>query len=322
MPLFTRNPSASGINLPQRPDRATTLARPTGRTRLWLAAAAALVGALGCVLVQAPARWLADAVTSASGGQLQLVNARGTVWQGQAQTLFSGGNGSQDRTLLPTPLHWQLAPAWLSPHTPGMPDAANAGSGPAPGNNGQSGATTEPSTSGPALSIHLHTDCCTPAGVQLWLQPRWRGVALTLAPHQSQWPAELLSGLGTPWNTLQLQAQLALNTSAIALQLGPTGLHGQGTATLDVRDAASRLSTLRPMGSYRLTWQASAQTAPSLSLSTLQGALLLQGRGEWIAGRLRFQGDAQASPGREDALANLLNILGRRQGARSLITIG
>lgn len=309
MPLFNRASPTRGqvapLAAPMRVRRAPNPASAAARTGLVVAAA--LVGALGGVLVQAPARWMADAVGSASSGHVQLVNARGTVWQGQAHVLLSGGSGSQDRTLLPTPLRWHLRPAWLGQPTPGTATAPGDGPG---------------APRGPALSVGLRTDCCLPTGLQLWVQPRWRGLALHLEPHQSQWPAELLAGLGTPWNTLQLQAQLALSTSAIGLELGPTGLRSQGTATLDVRDAASRLSTLRPMGSYRLTWQAAPQTAPTLNLSTVQGALLLQGRGEWIAGRLRFQGDAQASPGREDALANLLNILGRRQGARSLITIG
>ena len=38
--------------------------------------------------------------------------------------------------------------------------------------------------------------------------------------------------------------------------------------------------------------------------------------------RLRFEGVASAAPEREAALANLLNIIGRRSGARSIITIG
>ena len=50
--------------------------------------------------------------------------------------------------------------------------------------------------------------------------------------------------------------------------------------------------------------------------------LLLQGRGQWVGGRLRFAGDAQAAPGSELALTNLLNIVGRRDGPRSVITIG
>jgi general secretion pathway protein N len=37
---------------------------------------------------------------------------------------------------------------------------------------------------------------------------------------------------------------------------------------------------------------------------------------------LHFSGSASAAPDREAALANLLNIIGRRSGARSIITIG
>ena len=72
-----------------------------------------------------------------------------------------------------------------------------------------------------------------------------------------------------------------------------------------------------------MTWQdfADGDTA-RLDVQTLSGALLLQGNGQWVGGRLRFAGDAQAAPGNEEALANLLNIVGRRQGARSVITIG
>jgi general secretion pathway protein N len=57
-------------------------------------------------------------------------------------------------------------------------------------------------------------------------------------------------------------------------------------------------------------------------LSTLQGSLQLQGRGQWINGRLQFQGAAQASAAQEAALSNLLNIMGRREGVRSIITVG
>ena len=60
----------------------------------------------------------------------------------------------------------------------------------------------------------------------------------------------------------------------------------------------------------------------TLDLATLRGALQLQGSGQWVGGRLRFQGVAEAAPDSEAALANLLNIVGRRQGTRSLLTIG
>jgi general secretion pathway protein N len=83
---------------------------------------------------------------------------------------------------------------------------------------------------------------------------------------------------------------------------------------------ASRLSTLRPMGSYRITLQGGTQA--SLRLETLEGSLQLSGTGEWVGQRLRFRGEATAVPGSEAALANLLNIIGRRNGDRSIITIG
>jgi general secretion pathway protein N len=57
-------------------------------------------------------------------------------------------------------------------------------------------------------------------------------------------------------------------------------------------------------------------------LQTLEGALQLQGSGRVHAGRLQFAGFASAAAGREEALANLLNIIGRRDGARSVIQVG
>jgi len=48
----------------------------------------------------------------------------------------------------------------------------------------------------------------------------------------------------------------------------------------------------------------------------------LQGQGQWIGSRLRFSGEARADEGAEAALSNLLNIIGRRQGARSLLSLG
>jgi general secretion pathway protein N len=94
-----------------------------------------------------------------------------------------------------------------------------------------------------------------------------------------------------------------------------------GELDAQVLDMATRLSTLRPIGSYALQLRSTPERS-SLELSTLRGDLLLQGQGQWVGGRLRFSGEASASPEREAALANLLNIIGRRQGSRSVIQIG
>ena len=94
-----------------------------------------------------------------------------------------------------------------------------------------------------------------------------------------------------------------------------------GRLELQLRGAASRLTTLPELGDYRLLVQARDDGAAALQLSTEQGALQLSGQGAW-APSLRFRGQASAGPGAEAALANLLNIIGRGEGAVSLISIG
>lgn len=250
-----------------------------------------LLGLLAALVVFAPARWLANGVTSATQGQLQLVNARGTVWNGQADMVFTGGEGSRTQTALPQGLQWQLAPRLVS--------------------------------GSPAMALRLTAPCCTPEPMAITLIPRLGGAEMRVASSNSQWPAELLTGLGTPWNTLRVEGRLALRTPGMTLRWdqGRTSLHGE--AAIEAIDIASRLSALRPLGSYRMTMRANAEgNITTLDLQTLSGALKLQGMGQWVGGRLRFEGVAEAAPEAEAALGNLLNIMGRRQGPRSLLSIG
>ena len=239
---------------------------------------------LGAVLLFAPAHWLASGVARASAGQVQLLQPRGTVWNGSAQLVLTGGAASQDAAALPGRLQWQLSPGLRGLHA------------------------------------QLQAACCTTTPLQLHLQPRWGGARLAVADHQSQWPAALLTGLGTPWNTLQLQGQLALRTQGVQLDWAAGRMVLAGHTAIDALAMSSRLSTLRPMGSYRFDLQGG--DVPQLTLQTLEGSLQLSGSGYWVGQRLRFAGEASAAPEREAALANLLNIIGRRSGARSLITLG
>jgi general secretion pathway protein N len=166
----------------------------------------------------------------------------------------------------------------------------------------------------------LHADCCTPQGVQVLAAPRWGGIDLQVTDAQTQWPAALLGGLGTPWNTLQPEGELKLVTRALALQWVQGRVALAGRATLDAVGMSSRLSTLRPMGSYRLSLTGGAVTG--VQMETLDGSLILSGSGQWAGSRLRFEGAATAAPERAAALNNLLNIIGRRDGARSIISVG
>lgn len=251
----------------------------------------ALIGVLIALLVFAPARWLAQAIDSTTGGQIQLVNARGTVWNGQADLLFTGGDGSRTQTALPQGVQWQLTPRIVS--------------------------------TGPGLGVTLRAPCCTPQPLRLGLMPGLGTVAVRVEALTSQWPADLLVGLGTPWNTLRIEGQLALQSPGLNLRWDKGRAHLEGSLVLDALDIASRVSTQRPLGSYRIDLQATADgNSANIVLSTLRGALQVQGSGQWVGGRLRFEGFGEAAPDREAALSNLLNIMGRRQGPRSVFKIG
>lgn len=246
--------------------------------------AGALLGLMLALLLNAPARWLAAAVQQGLQGRVLLDDARGTVWNGSARLTLTGGAGSTDAATLPGRLAWRLRPGWAG------------------------------------LAFDLNADCCMQQPWRLSLQPRWGGASLSLADSQSQWPAQWLTGLGTPWNTVQPEGQLSLSTQGLSADWAAGRWLLAGRAQLDALQMSSRLSTLRPMGSYRIILSGGA--TPTLGLSTLEGALQLSGSGQWVGARLRFEGIASAAPERLDALSNLLNIIGRRDGARAIIKIG
>lgn len=243
-----------------------------------------MAGLVAALVLFAPARWLASAVGQQSDGRILLVDPLGTVWNGSARVLLTGGAGSTDATALPTRLDWRLRPRW------------------------------------DGVAAELASSCCTQQPLAVRLKKRWGGAHLEIADRQSQWPAALLGGLGTPWNTLQFDGGLRLETQGLSVEWVAGRLAVAGRAELTAQRLSSRLSTLRPMGSYRITLLG-GQT-PTLQLETLEGSLQLSGNGQWVGSRLRFSGVASAAPERESALSNLLNIIGRRDGARSVITIG
>ncbi|HEY6513719.1 MAG TPA: type II secretion system protein N, partial [Burkholderiaceae bacterium] len=138
------------------------------------------------------------------------------------------------------------------------------------------------------------------------------------------WPAAWLAGLGTPFNTLQLGGTLRLTSNGMTLESVQGRWRVIGSLDADVLGVSSRLSTLDALGSYRFSVRggASAGDPATLNLDTLEGALRLSGSGQLTGSRVRFRGEASAAEGQEAALNNLLNIIGRRQGATSAISIG
>ena len=251
------------------------------------AGAGVLAGLICGLVLFAPAAWLAEALAAATANQLQLQDARGSLWHASARLVLTGGEGSHDALALPGRVQWQLQPDWKG------------------------------------LQLQLRADCCTKEPIALALEPAWRGFRLRIADGQSQWPAALLAGLGAPWNTVQPEGHLMLAFNGVSLESAEGRIRMVGSARVDAVAIATRLSTLRPIGSYRLEVRAAAPAgALTLQLQTLEGSLQLSGTGQWSGARWTFRGEASASPGTEAVLGNLLNMVGRRQAAKSIISLG
>lgn len=76
-----------------------------------------------------------------------------------------------------------------------------------------------------------------------------------------------LSRLGSPWNTIRPVASVSLRWDALAFRDGVP----DGRASIELRDTASAMTQVRPLGSYRIDVVGSGGEL-ALSLATLGGA--------------------------------------------------
>jgi general secretion pathway protein N len=281
------SPTLAGWQASTHAELAWRSARSAG-TR-W-AIAGGVLGALLGLIAFAPAAWLARAVASATNERLLLADARGTLWRGSALPVLTGGPGSRDASALPGRLQWDIGLRGLG------------------------------------FELRAQQDCCLNGTAVLHIKPGLGRLQLTLQPPAGgivgQWPAAWLAGLGTPWNTLQLGGTLRVSAPALSMESVEGRWRLAGRADFDLVGVSSRLSTLPTLGSYRLSLIGDASGASQISLTTLEGAMQLSGNGSWGPGGIHLRGEATAGAADEAALSNLLNIIGRRQGARSIIAIG
>jgi general secretion pathway protein N len=254
------------------------------------AIAGAIFGVVAALILFAPATWLTRAVASWTDQRLILADARGTVWSGSAVPVLAGGPGSRDAAFLPGRLEWTLAPRWYG------------------------------------VELAARQECCLNGTLVVQIRPGLGRVRATVMPKVGpigQWPSAWLGGLGTPWNTLQLGGSFRIVTPGATIESVEGRWRLEGNVDLALDGVSSRLTTLDTLGSYRVSLSGGgANSATLLNLSTQDGALQLSGNGTWGPGGVKFRGEARANMSDEAALSNLLNIIGRRDGARSIISIG
>ena len=156
-----------------------------------------------------------------------------------------------------------------------------------------------------------------PLQVDLYANGRLQVAAATL-----KLPAEMLAGLGAPWNTVRPGGIVTVHTDGLQLDKG----HCRGSLTVEWEYASSALSPVSPIGHYRL--QTSGQyPGTRLELQTISGPLELTGSGTIAeGGRLRFEGIARplaaADAATRTQLTGLISLLGRREGETAILSFG
>ncbi len=234
----------------------------------------AIMITLGTLL---PAAWLAPQLARATHGYVNLVDPEGSLWQGSATLVLAAGTDQSASTLLPGRLTWQTRfwPLFLG-----------------------------------RVEIQLqHTEAMLDT-VTFVATTR----SAQLSAGSMNLPTALLTGLGAPFNTLDLQGNARLDWSD--WRAVKQAIYGQ--LTLTVTDLTSRVSQIKPLGTYRAVLQAQGSQS-TLALTTLKGPLTLTGQGNFGRNAASFRGSASAAPDQQASLAGLLNLLGRPAGDGSAI---
>ncbi|SOE64005.1 type II secretion system protein N (GspN) [Burkholderia sp. OK233] len=236
----------------------------------WLAVA--VLASAVVMLTLLPAAWITPQFARQTRGHVNLVNPAGSLWHGSATLMLAAGSDMSAATLLPGRIEWRTA-FW-------------------------------PLFTGRVRMIMRHSEAMPdPITVDATLR------SATITPGAMAVPASLLSGLGAPFNTLDLQGDVRLAWS----DWRSFNQEAFGQLTVTLNDVSSRISLVKPLGSYRLLFQAQGVSS-TLDLTTLKGPLMLTGNGTVSAVSTSFRGTASAAPDARDNLAGLLNLLGRPSG--------
>ncbi|MFM0604933.1 type II secretion system protein N [Paraburkholderia sediminicola] len=236
----------------------------------WLVVA--ILASAAVMLMLLPAAWITPQFAKQTRGHINLVDPAGSLWHGSATLMLAAGSDMSAASLLPGRIEWRTA-FW-------------------------------PLFTGRVRMIMRHSEAM-PDPITVDITPR----SAIVTPGAMAVPASLLSGLGAPFNTLDLQGDVRLAWS----DWRSFNQEAFGQLTVTLNDVSSRVSLVKPLGSYRLLFQAQGVSS-TLDLTTLKGPLMLTGNGSVSPASTSFHGTASAAPEARDNLAGLLNLLGRPSG--------
>lgn len=257
-----------------------------GQGRLLLYGLVGIVSVTLALAIGAPAAFADRALDQATAGRVRLAETDGTIWRGSGRLVLVdlGANEGERRSLAGVTVPGRID--WNVRALPlliGQVDAAIRIEG-----------MTQP------VRIQGDVD-----------EIRISGGALAL-------PSVELGRMGSPWNTLRPSGALSLRWENLLLKQGAL----EGRAQIELRDASSAMTPVRPLGSYRVEIVGQGGQA-DLSIQTLAGPLRLQGTGNFNARNgLRFTAEARPDAVEQARLQSFLGLIGRRDGDKTIIRIG
>lgn len=259
---------------------------PIHRGRMLLYAIAGFVAAALTVVAAAPASFADRALDGATAGRVRLAETEGTIWRGSGRLVLVdvGAEEGERRSVAGVAVPGRID--WNLRRLPLLV--------------GQVDATVR--VDGMAQPVRIQGG---------YGEVRVGSGSLSL-------PSVELGRMGSPWNTLRPSGALGLRWESLTLR--PGGLEGR--AQIELRDASSAMTPVRPLGSYRVDVVGAGGQA-ELSIQTLAGPLRLEGKGNFNArGGLRFTAEATADAVERPRLQSFLGLIGRRDGDRTIIRIG
>lgn len=271
------------------------------RTRTWSIGRILLYAVLGVavaavtMLVTAPASLVDLGLKQGTGGRVRLADASGSIWSGQGRLVLVDVMTERDRDQRassargPASLAGVVIPGTIRWQISALPLLI-----------------------GRLQANASHESMAQPVTVS------GTATRLQATGGSLQLPDVNLARLGSPWTTVRPTASLGITWQPFVIERG----RFSGQASLELRDVASALTPVRPLGAYRIDIDG---TGPSskIHMTSLDGPLLLSGDGTWTpTSGLRFTAYAEAEESERLRLQSLLGLLGRRDGTRTMIKIG
>ncbi len=243
---------------------------------------ALLIG--GTVVYFAPATWLAHGVAHITNGRVLLTEAQGSVFEGSAGVALATSSTTSSAYPFPSTINWRLD--WLSLLTG---------------------------------KIQLHVDSAIFTHTLNIESNGFFSNTFKVNANQISIPIAVLSGLGAPFNTLQLQGQMSLRFDDTVINSEGVRSH----AVLQLNGLRSRLSSVSSLGNYLIQIESTPAPAADtrFTLTTPTGPLFMNATGGIQNGRVHLNGEAYADPAQEAALSGLLGLLGRRQGNKIILAL-